>query len=95
MFYILMSAMEDEESERKGLAVLIYNVGEFIPGKTDPKTLYQGCLIQAAVPLRTCSLHHCFNDSAFRFIINITMHFFTEEARARAKVHHGRLHHMY
>jgi hypothetical protein len=90
MYYILMSAVEDEETQKKGGAVVIYNVGDFMHDKTNPKTLSQGCWIQHSLPFKTCSLHHCFNDSAFRFIVNITMRFFSEEARARAKMHHGR-----
>lgn len=89
MYYILMSAIEDEETQKRGVAAIIYNVGDFMKGKTNPKTLYQGCWIQNSLPFKMCSLHHCFNDRAFRFIVNITMYFFSEEAKAKAKMHHG------
>jgi hypothetical protein len=84
-----MSAVEDEETQKKGIAGIIYNVGDFMHDKTNPKTLSQGISVQHSLPFKTCSLHHCFNDSAFRFIVNITMYFFSEEARATAKMHHG------
>jgi hypothetical protein len=84
-----MSGLDDEETQRKGYTILIYNVGAFVDGKTDLKTVTQGCWIQAALPFKTCSLHHCFNDEAFRVIVNFSMKFFGEAARARAKMHYG------
>ncbi len=84
-----MSAVEDEETQKRGVAVIVYKVGGFVRGKTGPINLSQGCWIQHSLPFKMCSLHLCFNDSAFRFIVNITMHFFSEEAKARAKMHYG------
>jgi hypothetical protein len=85
-----MSAVEDEATQKRGVVVIVYNVGDSsMHGKTDPRALYQGCWIPHSLPFKMCSLHHCFNDSAFRFVVNITMHFYSEEAKARAKMHYG------
>lgn len=89
---MLMCLLDDEETQKRGFAGIIYNVGAFVPGVTDMKTISQGCWVQGTVPLRLCSLHHCFHDSAFRRMVDFSMNFFGEETKARAKMHHGELH---
>lgn len=89
MFYMFMCALDDEETQKRGFAAIIYDVGDFNAHKTDLKTVVQGTWVVGSVPAKTNSLHHCFNDAAFRVMINLSMKFFGEEVKARAKIHHG------
>lgn len=89
LFYMFMCALEDEETQRRGMACIIYGVGESVISRTDLKTVVQGAWIQSVVPVKTCSLHHCISDTNIRRFINVSMKFFGEETKARAKMHHG------
>ena len=84
-----MCALDDEETQRRGIACIIYGVGEFSISRTDLKTVVQGAWVQSVVPVKTCSLHHCFSDTTIRRFINVSMMFFGEQTKARAKMHHG------
>ena len=89
MYYVIMSALEDEETQRKGITIILYNVGDFNPRKTDLRTVSQGGWLLATIPMKACSLHHCFSDQKVRRVINFSMRFFSDDARARCKVHCG------
>lgn len=84
-----MSALDDEATQKRGLALIIYDVGKFNPTRTNPRTVVQGTWLQSCVPAKTCSLHHCFSDPAFRLIVTLSMRFFGEETKARARMHQG------
>ena len=84
-----MSALEDEETQRRGMACIIYGVGDVSITDTDLKTVVQGAWVQSVVPAKTCSLHHCISDTSIRRFINVSMMFFDEQTKARAKMHHG------
>lgn len=89
MYYIVMSTLDDEDTQKKGITVIVYNVGKVEKEKFDHRTFAQGGRLMMSLPGRLCALHHCFNHSSFRFIINITLHFFPANVRARAKMHYG------
>ena len=85
-----MCALDDDETQRLGMACIIYGVGDFsITSRTDLKTVVQGTWVQSVVPVKTCSLHHCISDTTIRRFINVSMKFFGEQTKARAKMHHG------
>ena len=88
---MFMYALDDEETQRRGMVGIIYDVGNFVTAKTDLKTVVQGVWVQSCVPAKMCSLHHCFYDTAFRVVVNLSMKFFGQEVKARAKMHHGAL----
>lgn len=81
--------VEDEETQKRGITAVIYNVGKFEKDKYDSNAVEHTTWIQDSVPMKMCSCHYCISDSGFRYIINIAMHFFSEDARARVKVHFG------
>jgi len=89
LFYICMAGLEDEATQRKGFTVIVYNVGDFNPRNTDLRTVSQGGWLICAMPTKTCSLHHCFSDPKVRSIINFSMRFFSNDTRAKCKVHFG------
>jgi hypothetical protein len=46
MYYMMMSTLEDEETQRKGVTFVAYNVaGEDIPSKTDFRTIAAGAWV--------------------------------------------------
>ena len=85
-----MCSLDDEETQKRGMAAIIYDVGIWDVQKTDLKTVAHGPWVASVIPIKVKSLHHCFNDAAFRVVIDLSMKFFPEKITARAKVHHGR-----
>ena len=80
---------EDIETQRKGITFVVHNVGGFQKEKYDSSATEHTTTIQNSLPAKACSLHYCFNDSGFRYVVNIAMHFLNEDLKARAKVHFG------
>ena len=84
-----MTMIEDLETQRRGITFIIYNVGSFVKDKGQSNSVEHITWIQNSVPAKTCALHYCISDTGFRYIINIALHFLSEDARARVKVHFG------
>ena len=89
LFYLCESVAEDVETQRRGITFVIYNVGNFVKEKYDSSGMEHTITIQNSVPLKTCSLHYCFNDSGFRSVINLAIRFFPENLKSRVRVHFG------
>jgi hypothetical protein len=84
-----MVALEDEETQRKGLVQIIYNVNERWR-ETFDKELYMGVgKIRAATPIRVVSIHYCFNDPAFGVIIKLVYVALEMHTRTRVRLHYG------
>eukprot|EP00980_Cylindrotheca_fusiformis_P000126 scaffold22_cov93-Cylindrotheca_fusiformis.AAC.4 len=91
MFYLMMSTVDDKETQRRGVSFITCNIGKFKLENFDTRTVAQESWLLDCVPIRMCSLHHCYDDPAFRYIVNVRMHFLSEDARARSKLHSGSL----
>lgn len=89
LFYLLVSMVDDKETQKRGGSLIVYHSGKFELKSFDTRTVAQKCWLLDCLPIRTCSLHHCYSDPGFRYTINIEMHFLSEEARARTKLHYG------
>eukprot|EP00526_Cylindrotheca_closterium_P009653 CAMPEP_0113635670 /NCGR_PEP_ID=MMETSP0017_2-20120614/18596_1 /TAXON_ID=2856 /ORGANISM="Cylindrotheca closterium" /LENGTH=424 /DNA_ID=CAMNT_0000546465 /DNA_START=68 /DNA_END=1339 /DNA_ORIENTATION=- /assembly_acc=CAM_ASM_000147 len=89
LFYLCETMLDDVETQRRGITFVVYNVGNFVKEKYDSNAMEHTITIQKSLPFKPCSLHYCFNDSGFRFVINIAMHFFGEDFRSRVKLHFG------
>jgi hypothetical protein len=51
---MIMSALEDEETQKRGFALIVYNVaGKNIVGKTDFRTVAAGAWVSPIVWLRS------------------------------------------
>lgn len=84
-----MIALEDEETQLKGLVQIIYNVNDQWRDNFD-KELYMGVgKIRAATPIRVVSCHYCFNDPAFGIIIKLVSMALEMHTRTRIRLHYG------
>lgn len=89
LYYLVMTAVEDEETQQRGVTSVTYSVGEFDRKTIDLRTLYFGAWFLKSLPIRLCSVHACFKDPGFRVIINCAMKLLHEGGRARTKLHCG------
>jgi hypothetical protein len=89
LYYTIMSCLEDEETQCKGVTLIIYGVGGIEPCSADFQFVSHGAWSVSALPHRVVSLHYCFSDPIFRQFINFCLPLFPQTARARSKVHCG------
>jgi hypothetical protein len=84
-----MVALIDEETQKKGLVAVIYNVDPNWKDTFDAE-LFAGVgeLVKAS-PLRSVAIHYCFLDSAFGAIVKFISMTLDRNSRTRTRLHHG------
>jgi hypothetical protein len=78
-----MLALEDVESQQKGLVLLVYNVDGGGFSKMDPKGLPSGAKFMKAIPMRVTAMHFCYNDPATSPFLAFTKYVIGRESRLR------------
>jgi hypothetical protein len=90
LYYLLMAANEDEETQKKGMVAVLVNIGKnrvvnFVPSGKLPA-------LTRSLPNRWAALHFCVDDIASSALVAITMLMVGSRARARFRKHeHGEL----
>jgi hypothetical protein len=85
-----MTAIQDEETQKKGQVVVIYNVCDTWLDTFD-KSLYLGVAkLRFATPVRVVACHYCFTDPAFGAIIALISTAIEWHTRARTRLHKGK-----
>ena len=86
-----MTMCMDEETQKKGCTVVVYNVDHGWLDKFD-KNLYSGlAAVKAATPIRVVAIHYCYSDPAFGAIIAFISGALERHVRIRTKLHQGEL----
>mmetsp|Transcript_12257 Transcript_12257/g.29203 ORF Transcript_12257/g.29203 Transcript_12257/m.29203 type:complete len:475 (-) Transcript_12257:115-1539(-) len=89
LFYLTMTAAEDEETQQRGMTVVAYGDEKFDRKSFAFGDFKIGAQLNKCLPTKTCSFHACFNDTEFRFLAHAAVYFLNEDARARFKLHNG------
>jgi hypothetical protein len=91
LWYLVMSNLiNDEEAQRKGLVLIIYNVGTFRMDEIDSDLMTHGVNYSASLPMRCVAVHYCFNDPRLLPVSSLFKLFLTKNARLRFRVHSGK-----
>lgn len=83
--------MQDEETQKKGVALIIFDVGN----ENNRMPVDALALIRVAAqaarsnPSRVVCMHHCYSDRRFEFMIQMGMRLYPRKFRARHKLHRG------
>ena len=88
MWYIFTTTLRDEETQRKGCVVLIYNDG-VMPKREELMTLKRVHHIRQGIPKKVVGAHYCYTDSALRPFVAGMRLFMEQEIRKRMKPHYG------
>ena len=81
-----MSAMRDEEAQRRGVVYVMYNYCQFKEEVEFQREIHQ---LRAALPQRTHAAHYCFNDYTLRpFVAGVRL-FMDKTSRFRFRPHYG------
>jgi hypothetical protein len=88
LIYIMVSAAEDEETQRRGVVLINYFIGP-LSIILDPVTVTEGAALMHWVPLRIAGIHQCLNDPLLRAVASLLLLGAGRDRRARVRVHGG------
>jgi hypothetical protein len=94
LYYILMAASEDEETQKKGIVGIIVNIGKNrAPRSVAPtRGTWKIAALLSSLPCRFCALHFCVDDpAASSQWISMLMVTLGSRVRARVRIHKGEL----
>jgi hypothetical protein len=84
-----MTALIDEETQKKGVVVVVYNVTPNWSEGLDSE-LYEGVArVKNSTPVRTACVHYCFMDPAFGALIKLVSMTMERHTRIRTRLHRG------
>jgi hypothetical protein len=79
-----MAVLEDEESQKRGICVIAYNVGNPTVDRTQ---VWRNGRLLGSLPYRCVALHYCYDNPKIRLLLNLTM--FDTHTRTRFRHHYG------
>lgn len=87
IYMVLMFALKDVETQKKGIVAIPYNVGR---GKSkDRHAILRNAQLVSALPLRFTAVHYCYDDEKLLAIFYVAMYVFEKAARIRTRFHLG------
>ena len=89
VYYILMSALEDEETQKKGVVCVVYNVEPRSTLANDPRIYLNVYQLLPRIPFRMMGAHYCVQDAHLRLFMSSIRVAMSREVRLRSRVHHG------
>ncbi|KAL3908403.1 MAG: hypothetical protein SGARI_003077 [Bacillariaceae sp.] len=89
IYYLLMCAVEDEETQKKGIVSVVYNVEPKSPLANDPSVYLNVYQLLPTLPIRMMGAHYCVQDSDLRKFMSSIRVAMSREVRLRSRVHHG------
>ena len=83
-----LKAIEDEETQRRGLMVVVYNIGEDQKG---PDSIWQkeGPDLENWLPLKIAAIHICIDNPLINMLARVFLLSAGESVRSRYKFHGG------
>lgn len=90
MFYNLMAAADDVETQKKGVVAVVYAVGKSHGAKYGSGSTWKGSKLISALPARIDGVHICYDSLIWLpsiSIIKVSVNLFT---RLRIRTHYGK-----
>ena len=88
LLYTSMALAEDVNCQKKGLVIVLFNLGE----RRIPVDLQAGIKIPpllSTLPIKTVALHHCFDDPRTLPLVSLIMYMVGSRTRVRCRSHSG------
>jgi hypothetical protein len=86
--YIMMSACEDEETQKRGVVAVIYYVGQ-LAGEFNHQLNKRLAKFPKFLPYRLSGYHICFDDPRLRAWKPLAMLLMGRSLRVRLRIHDG------
>jgi hypothetical protein len=94
LYYMLMTASEEEETQKKGMVAIVLNIGKHRepPNSAPTRSSRKIAELLSFLPCRFCALHFCVDDpAASTQWISMVMVVLGSSVRARFRIHQGEL----
>lgn len=89
-YYQFMAALEDENTQKKGIVNVIYNVDcTSINLRMDKETFSAGSAFVEALPFRIVAMHFCYNNERLLPIMSFIQLAVGQQNRIRFRAHFG------
>jgi hypothetical protein len=94
MYYQCMSLLEDKETEKKGIVIVVYAIFGLHDRQPSPdaQLMKRGIKLLGGLPLRVQARHVCTDSKSLGLFISCFSPFMDRNARVRARAHIGTLH---
>jgi hypothetical protein len=89
IYYILMAAVDDEETQKRGVVCVVYNVEPKSSLANDPRIYLNVYQLLPTLPIRMMGAHYCVQDANLRQFMSSIRVAMSREVRLRSRVHHG------
>eukprot|EP00529_Nitzschia_sp_RCC80_P004320 CAMPEP_0113482538 /NCGR_PEP_ID=MMETSP0014_2-20120614/22971_1 /TAXON_ID=2857 /ORGANISM="Nitzschia sp." /LENGTH=934 /DNA_ID=CAMNT_0000376059 /DNA_START=347 /DNA_END=3151 /DNA_ORIENTATION=+ /assembly_acc=CAM_ASM_000159 len=86
-YYIIMSLIEDVETQRNGLILMGVNVGP--KRRVDREIVFNVHKVRRALPIRTVAIHYCYDDMRMIPMMTLGMLAMGAAGRVRFRPHYG------
>lgn len=87
IYMVIMFALKDVETQKRGIVAIPYNVG---PSHTkDRQAVWKNALLVSVLPIRFTGVHYCYDDEKLRAVFFVAMVVFEKAARIRSRFHLG------
>jgi hypothetical protein len=87
---MMMTACEDEETQKRGIVAIVYYVGQF-SGEFNHQLNKRLAKFPKFLPYRFLGYHMCFDDPRLRAWMPLTMLLMGKSNRVRLRIHDGEL----
>eukprot|EP00980_Cylindrotheca_fusiformis_P012691 scaffold3103_cov136-Cylindrotheca_fusiformis.AAC.29 len=87
-YYTLMSMLESEEGQKKGIVAILYRIGKFKEKKNWAGVVELAKLVQS-IPFHLAGFHFCCDDYKQYLMMWPVLNIFSIERVARFRYHHG------
>lgn len=85
-----MTALKDEETQKKGMVMVHFNIKAGWKQVFDTKLAKKIMKLRHAIPIHVAGLHYCFDDPTMAKIIGLVyLSLMKKELRARSRLHLG------
>eukprot|EP00529_Nitzschia_sp_RCC80_P002194 CAMPEP_0113494020 /NCGR_PEP_ID=MMETSP0014_2-20120614/28893_1 /TAXON_ID=2857 /ORGANISM="Nitzschia sp." /LENGTH=897 /DNA_ID=CAMNT_0000387903 /DNA_START=253 /DNA_END=2946 /DNA_ORIENTATION=- /assembly_acc=CAM_ASM_000159 len=86
-YYIIMSLIEDVETQRNGMILMGVNVGP--KRRVDREIVFNVHKVRRALPIRTVAIHYCYDDMRMIPMMTLGMLAMGAAGRVRFRPHYG------
>ena len=87
--YMWLILAEDEENQKRGLVLILMQMGSTDMGSASPTLTREHPRVQNWLPIRVCALHCCSDDIFTGFLFRAAVVGAPSDSRARFRFHHG------
>ena len=88
MWYMLMTSLLDEETQKRGIVGLVYNNDGTVRHEDRICTWKSGHLL-SVLPVRIVAMHYCYEAAQYRSLLSLATTVVGAKTRARFRPHHG------